>query len=251
MSIRSTDSIYPQIIKEEEVLEMIDQKFDKINSESNKIRIKSIMDFKEEVNRDKIKYQKKKQKYSMIKNILMGVDLTLGFSISCSGIVVEILSLGTLKPVSIGLGISGLLIISVLPLTMKVSDMLNSKNRNFEILCKEKLNKIDLIFSKALEDDYISNEEYELIMKVKEEYHIAKISLKKSNEKEVNILIEDSKNIISKSFKQLNSDPDIEKMKKEIEKNSKKEIISEVKKEMIEERKKALKEKMIQELDIV
>ena len=65
----------------------------------------------------------------MIKNILMIVDLTLGFTISCSGIIVEILSLGTLKPISIGLGVSGLLIISVLPLTMKVSDMLKLKKQ--------------------------------------------------------------------------------------------------------------------------
>ena len=53
----NTESLYPKIISEDEVVKMIDSKVNHIDSLANKMRIDSIKDFIRELNDDFKKYQ--------------------------------------------------------------------------------------------------------------------------------------------------------------------------------------------------
>ena len=170
----------------------------------------------------------------------MGVDIFLGSALTISGLILEAVTLGSSTIPSLIISGLGIGVVATLPLSMKITDVYNSKTRNFQHLCDSKLNKVMLIFTKALEDNFISDEEFQLVMNVKQEYRDAKMKLKIKSEKQIEgMFIENGK------YTQNFSDVfDIEKLKSEIEKNSKKEIKNEVKKDLIEKRKEELKLKL-------
>ena len=179
----------------------IDEKINKIIDDSNTYRVNSIKEFISELNSDFIKYRNKKNKYCKIKNILMGIDITFGTVLNIAAIILEVVSVGSLTGVSVGLSVSGFILISSLPVSNKLADKLASKNRNFEILSIKKLNEIKIIFSKAIEDGEISHKEYLLIMEAKKSYEESKIKLKTHNQKEIEKIFEERKNgIENKSF---------------------------------------------------
>ena len=134
----------------------IDEKINKIIDDSNEYRVNTIKEFINQLNLDFVKYRNKKQKYCKIKNILMGIDLIGGSSLTIASIILEVVSLGVLSPVSISLSALGFFMVSTIPISNKITDKLASKNRNFEVLSIKKLNEIKIIFSKAIEDNNIS-----------------------------------------------------------------------------------------------
>lgn len=237
-------NIYPELKTEEQVIDLIDLKvkkeIEKVDSISNKIRINSIKDFIKSLNDDFIKYQKKKHKYSIIKNVLTIFDIGIGGTLTIAGVVLEVITLGGSTPVSIALGSIGIGMVSILPISHKISDKFENKTRNFQILASNKIEKVKLIFSRALEDNYISGEEFELVMTVKKEYYEAKLNLKKLNKKEIDSMFQECKNVIGTSFKQI----DIDTLRNDIEKQSQKKALSEVKKEIVEKKKQELKERI-------
>jgi len=149
-------------ITQDELADMISDKISKIDGLANKNRIESIKEFINELKTDYQKYLNKKKKYTSIKNILMTVDIAFGSILTICGIILEVVSMGASSVVSLAMSGVGVFVVSTLPLSMKISDKLESKNRNFTILSQNKINKVKIIFSKALEDDYISQEEFEL-----------------------------------------------------------------------------------------
>ena len=82
----------------------------------------------------------------------MGLDIISGGALTLTGIILEAFSLGSSTAVSLALSGVGIGIISTLPLSHKLTDKMTSKTRNFQILAGNKLNKVKLIFSKAIED---------------------------------------------------------------------------------------------------
>ncbi len=218
------ESVYSQLVPEEEVIKMIDGK-------TNKYRIKAIKDFIDELKKDYVKYNNKKKSYCLIKSILMGVDIGLGGVLTITSVILEALTFGASTVVSIVLGAIGIGIVSTLPISNKISDKLANKNRNFEIYTIKHLNEVKLIFSKALNDDYISHEEYELVIKSKEEYLAAKQKLKTQNKKEIDKIFNDKKNIKLTNFSTL-SNKDIKQLNKqaknELKKNQKKKYLKDL-----------------------
>ena len=222
------ESIYPQLVPEEDVIKMINEKSYK---EGNKYRIKAIKDFIDELNNDYVKYNDKKNRYCLVKNILMSVDISLGGILTIASVILEAITFGASTALSVVMGATGIGIVSTLPISNKISDKLASKNRNFEIYAKNHLNEVKLIFSKALNDDYINHEEYELVIKSKEEYLAAKQKLKTQNKKEIDKIFNDKKNIKLTNFSTL-SDKDIKQLNKqaknELKENQKKEYLKDL-----------------------
>ena len=161
----------------------------------------------------------------------MGVDIFIGTTLFIAGITLEVVSLGAATIPSIILTSIGGFAASSLPLSMKLIDRQTSKKRNIEIQCKNKLNEIKLIFSKVMNDNHITHEEFELVMEIKKNYYADKAKQKINSLKESkNSLISYKKNIEVK-----------------IEKQAKKEVKLEIKKELLENKKKNLKTQMMSE----
>ena len=133
----------------------------------------------------------------------MTVDIAFGSILTICGIILEVVSMGASSVVSLAMSGVGVFVVSTLPLSMKLSDKLESKNRNFTILSQNKINKVKIIFSKALEDDYISQEEFETVMECRKEYLESKIILKTKNKKEIDSIFKDYDKIEMKGFKSI------------------------------------------------
>ena len=227
------ENLYPQILSEEEVLNKLNEKLaSHDNKEINTIRINTIKGFIDELKRDYLKYSKKKKYHTFNKNILSIFDLVFGSVLTLSGIILEVVTFGLSTSISIILGSIGMIFVTSLPLTHKIINKYENKNRNLQILSTNNLNKIILIFSKAMKDDFISHDEYEYVIKIKESYYHAKMELKSKNKKQINEMINNNNDI-----KQI----DIEKIKREVDKISKKELSLEIKKELIMKKKMEIK----------
>ena len=161
----NNEQLYPKLIPEEEIKSLIDQKLKK----SDEVRLNFIKEFIDELEIDYKKYQYAKQKYATVKNILVGFDIISGGVLTLTGIILEVFSLGSSTVVSLVLSGVGIELISTLPLSHKLTDKLTCKTRNFQTSAGNKLNKVKLIFSKAIEDESTTHEEYESIVEVKKE----------------------------------------------------------------------------------
>lgn len=245
MSERSeSNELYPKIISEEEVVKMIDSKVNHIDSLANKMRIDSIKDFIRELNVDFKKYQNKKRKYSAIKNVLTAVDIGVGSVLAIAGIVLEVVTVGASTIPSVIMGGIGFGIVCTLPLSMKISDRLESKNRNFTILSQKVLSEVKLIFSKALEDSYIDQKEYELVINCRKNYLESKHKLKTLNKKQIDQIFSET-NVKGITYqKKTNSEIQLDQLAKDVEKISKEKAMEELRQEAIENKKLELKDKL-------
>ena len=190
----NAQNLYPEIVPEEDVIKMIDQK-------SNVYRVKAIKDFINVLKNDYAKYNKQKHKLCIIKNILMSA----GIGTAIVSIATISFGLGNII-LGLGLAIGGAL---SLPVINKIVDKYTSKKRNLETLANKYLSEVKLIFSKALDDKDITHEEFETVMECKDNYVKAKQKLKSEWKKEMNDLINNTKESIfasltKKDMKQLN-----------------------------------------------
>ena len=241
---KDTESLYPKIISEDEVVKMIDSKVNHIDSLANKMRIDSIKDFIRELNVDFKKYQNKKRKYSAVKNVLTAVDVSVGTVLAIAGIVLEVVTVGASTIPSVIMGGIGFGIVCTLPLSMKISDRLESKNRNFTILSQKVLSEVKLIFSKALEDSYINQKEYELVINCRKNYLESKHKLKTLNKKQIDQIFSET-NVKGITYKKkTNSEIQLDQLKEDVEKISKEKAMEELRQEAIENKKLELKEKL-------
>ena len=217
--------IYPKFVTEEELKIMLDQKLKK----TDEVRLNFIKDFIHELKNDSEKYKNKKHKYATIKNVLMGVDIVSGGILTLGGIILEVVTLGVAMPISLALGGIGMGIISTLPISHKIADKFTNRTRNFQTLAGNKLNKVSLIFSKAIEDEMITHEEYETILEVKKEYNNAKLNLKLKSKKEIDDVVASGENMLT-SFRYLGepSQKEVKDIKKQVKKDLKKQRNEEI-----------------------
>ena len=68
--------------KNDDIFKIFDEK-------SNVYRVKAIKDFIRGLNEDYVKYNNKKNKYCLLRNILMGVDISLGGLLAITGVILE------------------------------------------------------------------------------------------------------------------------------------------------------------------
>ena len=115
------NEIYPMLVPEGEVLEMIDKN-------GNEYCREMIKDFINELNRDYNKYKNEKQKYCMMKNILMAVDIGVGGILTIAGVVLEVVTLGAGTVPSIILGAAGMGVVATVATANKADLITNQVN---------------------------------------------------------------------------------------------------------------------------
>ena len=88
-------------------------------------------------------------------------------------------------PISIGLSLSSIVCYGL----NKVTDVKTRKYRNLETLTQNELLEVKRIYSKALEDGKISDEEYSFILGVEEKFYEQQKIIKKKHRKEVDEIL--------------------------------------------------------------
>ena len=99
----------------------------------------------------------------------MGVDICLGGLLTTMGIILGVITFGGNIFVSGVMGNIGIGIVSTLPLSNKIFDKRASKNRNLCVLALM-LPEVKSVFSKALNDEHVAHEEFEIVIKSKENF---------------------------------------------------------------------------------
>ena len=152
------------------------------NKEVSDFRFKHIKDVKQELERTSDIRKSLRKRYSNLNSSLDYSNYALN-TVSCiSGVSsVSLLSTVALVPVSVVLGgVSagcGVASVIVTKLNKKFKHK-QDKHRDIYNLCENKLNTINSILSKALNDGFISNEEFDLILKEEKHFREMKESIK-------------------------------------------------------------------------
>ena len=184
--------LYPSMPSEHTTQEVdLSDRIDHELDTANKIRVKFITDFLDLLKQHYNKYKSKKNRYAIMKNILMGIDIIGGGALVLTGIISDALTVGISAPVSTGISAAGCLMIATIPISSKITDRLCSRNRNFENLALKKLNQVKTIFSKAIDDNVITHEEFNEVVNCKTEYEDSRKLLKEKSRKEIEKLLED------------------------------------------------------------
>ena len=167
-----TEHVYPRIIPSAPIE----------NKEVSDFRLKHIKDVKQELERTSDIRKSLRKRYSNLNSSLDYSNYALN-TVSCiSGVSsVSLLSTVALVPVSVVLGgVSagcGVASVIVTKLNKKFKHK-QDKHRDIYNLCENKLNTINSILSKALNDGFISNEEFDLILKEEKHFREMKESIK-------------------------------------------------------------------------
>ena len=167
-----TEHVYPRIIPSAPIE----------NKEVSDYRLKHIKDVKQELERTSDIRKSLRKRYSNLNSSLDYSNYALN-TVSCiSGVSsVSLLSTVALVPVSVVLGgVSagcGVASVIVTKLNKKFKHK-QDKHRDIYNLCENKLNTINSILSKALNDGFISNEEFDLILKEEKHFREMKESIK-------------------------------------------------------------------------
>ena len=149
------------------------------NKEASDYRLKHIKDVKQELERTSDIRKSLRKRYSNLNSSLDYSNYALN-TVSCiSGVSsVSLLSTVALVPalggVSAGCGVASVI---VTKLNKKFKHK-QDKHRDIYNLCENKLNTINSILSKALNDGFISNEEFDLILKEEKHFREMKESIK-------------------------------------------------------------------------
>ena len=150
-------------------------------SEVNDYRLKNIKDVKHELERNSNIRKSLRKRYCNINSSLDYSNYALN-TVSClSGVSsVSLLSTVALVPVSVVLGgvSAGCGVSSVIVTKLNKKFKHNQdKHRDIYNLCENKLNTINSILSKALENGFISDEEFDLILKEEKHFREMKESI--------------------------------------------------------------------------
>ena len=167
-----TENVYPRITPSAPIE----------NKEVSDYRLKHIKEVKQELERTSDIRKSLRKRYSNLNSSLDYSNYALN-TVSCiSGVSsVSLLSTVALVPVSVVLsGVSagcGVASVIVTKLNKKFKHK-QDKHRDIYNLCENKLNTINSILSKALNDGFISNEEFDLILKEEKHFREMKESIK-------------------------------------------------------------------------
>ena len=174
MTEKYTESIYPRVLPSAPT-------YEQEHEQANDYRLKHIKDVKQELEKNSNIRKSLRKRYSNLNSSLDYSNYALNTNICVSGVTsISLLSTVALVPVSIVLGgLSagcgvGSVIVTKLNTKFKHKQ---DKHRDIYNLCENKLNTINSILSKALNDRFISNEEFDLILKEEKHYREMKESI--------------------------------------------------------------------------
>ena len=197
------EKLYPRLEKPS-APPNIENNYTNIDIDSNLYRLQHIKDIKNYLERNSDTRKSLSKRYSKINKGLhytnYGLNTVSGLS---SVATVSLLSTVILSPVSIilggvSIGTSGLSIISS-KLNKKFKDK-ETKHRDIYNLIENKLNLINSLLSKALEDNKISDEEFQLILKEEKHYRLHKEEIRRKNKK----IFYDEESVKEQGKKELN-----------------------------------------------
>ena len=182
------------------------------NDQGHSHRLKVITDAQKFLEEEISERESFSKKYFRVAKYVSVVDSVLiGITVCAEGVGAVLLATGVAAPIALGLGISGVATgaislfgnIAVRKTTIKAE-----KHLKIKMLASAKLDTIASHISKALMDDYISDEEFKLIMEELNKYKAMKEEIrnntkKRLKEEEEASLIERGRQEARESFRRL------------------------------------------------
>ena len=182
------------------------------NDKGHSHRLKVITDAQKFLEEEISKRESFSKKYFRVAKYVSVVDSVLiGIAVCAEGVGAVLLATGVAAPIALRLGISGVATgaISLFGnIAVRKTTIRAEKHLKIKMLASAKLDTIASHISKALMDDYISNEEFKLIMEELNKYKAMKEEIrnntkKRLKEEEEASLIERGRQEARESFRRL------------------------------------------------
>ena len=182
------------------------------NDQGHTYRLKVISDVQKFLEKEISKREAFSKKYFRVERIVSNIDSVLiGITICAEGAGAVLLATGIGAPIALGLGISGAATgaislfgnIAVRKTTLKAE-----KHLKIKMVASAKLDTIASHISKAMMDNYISDEEFKLIMEELNKYKAMKEEIRNNTKKRIKTeeeesLIEKGRQEARESFQKL------------------------------------------------
>ena len=182
------------------------------NDQGHTYRLKVITDIQKFLETEISKRDAFSKKYFSVARILSNIDSVLiGITICAEGAGAVLLATGVGSPIAFGLGISGAATgaISLLGnIAVKKTTIKAEKHLKIKVLASAKLDTIASHISKAMMDNYISDDEFKLIMEELNKYKAMKEEIRSNTKKKLKTeeeesLIERGRQEARESFRKL------------------------------------------------
>ena len=182
------------------------------NDQGHGYRLKEISDAQKFLEEEISKREAFSKKYFRIAKIVNTIDSVLvGITVCAEGAGAVLLATGVGSPIALGLGISGVATgaISLLGnLAVSRATFKAEKHLKIKTTASTKLDTIASHISKAMMDNYISDEEFKLIMEEIKKYKAMKEEIRNNTKKRIKIedeesLIERGRQEACESFRKL------------------------------------------------
>ena len=159
------------------------------NDQGHTYRLKVISDIQKFLEEEIIKRDAFSKKYSRVSRIINMTDnVLIGITVCVEGVGAVLLSTGVGAPFAVGLGIGGVATgaISLIGnIVVKKTTIKAEKHLKIKTLAAAKLDTIASYISKAMMDNYISDEEFKLIMDEQKKYKAMKEEIKNNTKKKL------------------------------------------------------------------
>ena len=182
------------------------------NDQGHTYRLKVISGVQKFLEEEISKREAFSKKYFRVARIVSNIDSVLiGITICAEGAGAVLLATGVGAPIALGLGISGAATGAILRfgnIAVRKTTIKAEKHLKIKMLASAKSDMIASHISKAMMDNYISDEEFKLIMEELNKYKAMKEEIrtntkKKLNTEEAESLIEKGRQEARESFRKL------------------------------------------------
>ena len=182
------------------------------NDQGHSYRLKVITDVQKFLETEISKLEAFSKKYFRVARIVSNIDSVLiGITICAEGAGAVLLATGVGSPIALGLGIGGVATgaISLLGnIAVKKTTIKAEKHLKIKIAASAKLDTIVSHISKAMMDNYVSDEEFKLIMEELNKYKAMKEEIRNNTKKKLKTeeqesLIEKGRQEARESFRKL------------------------------------------------
>ena len=180
------------------------------NDQGHTYRLKVITDIQKFLETEISKRDEFSKKYFRVAKIVSNIDSVLiSITICAEGAGAVLLATGVGSPIALGLGISGTGAISLLGnIAVKKTTIKAEKHLKIKVAASAKLDTIASHISKAMMDNYISDDEFELIMEELNKYKAMKEEIRRNTKKKLKTeeeesLIERGREEARQSFRKL------------------------------------------------
>ena len=164
-----------------------DIELENLNKQGHSYRLKVITDAQKFLEEEISKRESFSKNYFRVAKYVSVVDSVLiGITVCAEGVGAVLLATGVAAPIALGLGISGVATgaISLFGnIAVRKTRIRAEKHLKIKMLASAKLDTIASHISKALMDDYISDEEFKLIMEELNKYKVIKEEIRKYTKK--------------------------------------------------------------------